>query len=212
MARRSEHTREQLHDLALKAAGRIVAREGISALTARRLAAAIGYTVGSLYLVFRNLDDLVLQLNAQTLDELHQQARGVAEKQPDPRARLLAMAGAYVRFAGEHRHLWRLVYEHRQPARLPAWYPERVARLFALVEGALAELAPARRPAEIRQAARALWSGVHGVCVLAMTGRFDDSSETAVQGMAGLLVSNFLDGFVATARTARRPAARRRTG
>jgi hypothetical protein len=40
-----------------------------------------------------------------------------------------------------------------------------------------------------------------------MTGRFDDSSEAAVNGMAGLLVSNFLDGYVATAR---RPAARRR--
>ena len=69
----------------------------------------------------------------------------MAEKQPDPRKRLLALAGAYVRFAGEHRHLWRLVYEHRQPARLPAWYPERVARIFALIEGALTELAPARR-------------------------------------------------------------------
>lgn len=207
MARRSEHSRPELHDLALKAAGRIVAREGIAALTARRLATAIGYTVGSLYLIFRNLDDLVLQLNAQTLDELHAQARTVGEKNPEPRERLLALAGAYVRFADEHRNLWRLVFEHRQPARLPAWYPERVARIFALVEGALTELTPSRRPAEIRQAARALWGGVHGICVLAMTGRFDDSSEPAVNGMASLLVSNFLDGYVATAR---RPAARRR--
>lgn len=211
MARRSEHTRPELHDLALRTAARIVAREGIAALTARRLATAIGYTVGSLYLIFRNLDDLILQLNAQTLDELHAEASAVGEKHPDPRARLLALAVAYVRFADEHRSLWRLVFEHRQPAKLPAWYPERVARIFALVERALTELAPARRPAEVRQAARAVWGGVHGICVLAMTGRFDDSSEPAVNGMASLLVSNFLDGYVATARPARRPAARRRT-
>lgn len=210
MARRSEHTRPELHDLALKAAARIVAREGIAALTARRLATAIGYTVGSLYLIFRNLDDLVLQLNAQTLDDLHAQARAVGDKNSEPRERLLALAGAYVHFADEHRNLWRLVFEHRQPAKLPAWYPERVARIFALVEGALTELAPARRPAEVRQAARAVWGGVHGICVLAMTGRFDDSSEPAVNGMASLLVSNFLDGYVAAARPARRPAARRR--
>jgi len=211
MARRSEHTREELRDLALKAAERIVAREGITALTARRVAAAIGYTVGSLYLIFKNIDDLILHLNALTLDELHARASRSVEGQADPRGQLLALANTYIRFAGEHRHRWRLVFEHQQPARLPAWYPERVSQIFALVEAALAKLAPARRPAEIRQAARALWSGVHGVCVLAMTNRLEDSSEAAVRATAELLVANFLDGYVATGRRAGRSTTRRRS-
>lgn len=210
MARRSEHTREQLHELALKAAERIVSREGVGALTARRLASEIGYTVGSLYLIFRNLDDLVLQLNAKTLDELYALAREATDNQPTARDCLLALAGAYIRFAGEHRHRWRLVFEHQLPGRVPAWYPERVARIFALVEEPLAGLAPVRRPAEIRQAARALWSGVHGVCVLAMTNRLEDGSEGAVKAMAEMLVSNFLDGFTASAPRTRRAGSRRR--
>lgn len=71
MARRSDHSREEIRAMALAAAQQIVTEQGFAALNARKIASAIGYTVGTLYLVFKNLDDLFLQLNARTLDDLH---------------------------------------------------------------------------------------------------------------------------------------------
>ena len=51
-------------DESAEGAERIVAEHGHSGLSARKVASAIGYTVGTLYLVFDNLDDLVLQVRA----------------------------------------------------------------------------------------------------------------------------------------------------
>jgi AcrR family transcriptional regulator len=201
MARRSEHSREELRDMALAAAAELVAKAGPAGLTTRAVAARIGYTVGSLYLVFRNLDDLILQLNARTLDALYAAVQGAVAAAPAPAERLLALAHAYIRFAYEHRAAWRLVFEHPLPKQTPPWFQERVRRMFALVEAPLAALAVRRSAREIEQAARALWSGVHGVCVLGLTGRLDETGSASVQELARVLVGHYLAGF-----TGRRPA------
>src|SRR5512134_263577 len=110
MARRSDHSRDEMREMSLNATEEIVAREGYAALSTRRVAAAIGYTVGTLYLVFRNFDELILQVNARTLDALSArllEAAGAAEGVP----RALALGRAYLRFATERPRLWRMVFE-----------------------------------------------------------------------------------------------------
>ena len=85
MGRRSEHSRDQIAGMALEAASRLVQAHGLSGLSARRIAAEIGYTPGTLYLVFRNLDELILHLNGTTLDALFQRletAHGETRKSP----------------------------------------------------------------------------------------------------------------------------------
>ena len=71
MARRADHSREELYDNALAAAQRIVETDGFRALTARSVADAIGYSPGTLYNLFENLDDLIIHLNGRTLDALY---------------------------------------------------------------------------------------------------------------------------------------------
>ena len=68
MGRRNEHTRDELREIGLRAAEELVAAHGLAGLSARKVAARIGYTVGSLYMVFRNLDDLIAQMNERTLE------------------------------------------------------------------------------------------------------------------------------------------------
>ena len=53
MARRSDHSRDEIREMALNAAKTIVEREGAAALSTRKIANEIGYTAGSLYLVSR---------------------------------------------------------------------------------------------------------------------------------------------------------------
>ena len=45
------------------------------------------------------------------------------------------------------------------------------------------------------QAARALWCGVHGICILAMTRKLDVVGVDSVQVLADMLISHYLQGF-----------------
>jgi AcrR family transcriptional regulator len=199
MARRSDHSREQIREMALAAAESIVSDLGYTHLSARKVATAIGYTVGTLYLVFDNLDDLVLQVNGRTLDRLHAQMVEDQARCKDARDRLLQLGHTYIRFADKHPHCWEMIFESRFPQAqgMPEWFREKVARMFSLVEEALKPLAKNHTSAEIAQAARALWSGVHGICILAITNKLDVAGVASVQDLAQSLMSNYLTGFIA---------------
>ena len=70
MGRRSIHTAEELRELILKAATELIESDGLAGLSAREVARRIGYSPGTLYNVFDNLDDLVLTIEARLLDRL----------------------------------------------------------------------------------------------------------------------------------------------
>ena len=84
MGRRSDHSREELEEMAIDAAAKIVETEGFQSLTARKVASKIGYTVGTLYHVFRNFDDLVIHLNARTIDEMAELIQKAVKRKRSP--------------------------------------------------------------------------------------------------------------------------------
>jgi len=197
MARRSDHSRDELREMTLTAAEQIVAEQGYEGLSARKVAAAIGYTVGTLYLVFENLDDLILHINARTLDRLHARMTELQANAGDASDYLLQLGETYIAFADEDPHRWAMVFEHRfsENRSVPEWYQEKIARMFAMVEEGLEPLAKDHTRQEITQAARALWGGVHGICILALTDNLGVVGVESVQGLTQSLISNYLKGF-----------------
>ena len=111
--------------------------------------------------------------------------------------RLLQLGHTYIRFADEDPHRWEMIFEHRFPEgqETPEWFQEKVARMFALVETGLEPLAELHSPQEIAQAARALWGGVHGICILAITHKLDVVGVDSVQDLTQSLMDNYLRGF-----------------
>ena len=197
MARRSDHSREELREMTLTAAENIVVEQGYEGLSARKVATAIGYTVGTLYLVFENLDDLILHINARTLDRLHARMTESQANPGDAVDYLLQLGEIYIRFANDDPHRWAMVFEHRfsEDRVVPAWYQEKIARMFAMVEEGLEPLATNRPQLEVTQAARALWGGVHGICILALTDNLGIVGVDSVQDLTQSLISNYLKGF-----------------
>ncbi len=197
MARRSDHSREELREMAITAVEHIVVEQGYEGLSARKVAAAIGYTVGTLYLVFENLDDLVLHVNARTLDRLHARLSESQAHCVDATDCLLQLGQVYIRFADEDPHRWAMVFKHRfsQGQVVPAWYQEKIARMFALVEEGLEPLSEQHTHDEITQASRALWGGVHGICILALAGNLGVAGVDSVQDLTKTLITNYLKGF-----------------
>jgi len=197
MARRSDHSREELQEMALSAAEQIVVEQGYEGLSARKVASAIGYTVGTLYLVFKNVDDLILQLNARTLDRLHTRMTESQASARDARDYLVQLGQVYIRFANEDPHRWAMIFEHRlsEDRVVPEWYQEKITRMFAMVEEGLEPLAGQRPRQDISQAARVIWGGVHGICILALTDNLGVAGVDSVQELARSLISNYLKGF-----------------
>ena len=194
MARRSDHSRDELYALALEAARNIAESEGLSGLTARRIARKIGYSAGTLYNHFENLDDLIVQLNARTLDALYETC--VSERQNgDPEDTLRALARAYIGFTADHSNLWNVVIEHRLPAGTepPDWYRDKVRQLLGLVEEALAPFFAPGDDNRRLQSARILWSGLYGMCTLASAGAL--AKTESVTAMADSLVTNYVAGL-----------------
>jgi AcrR family transcriptional regulator len=182
--------------MALAAARKIGESEGLRGLTARRVAGKIGCSVGTLYNLFDNLDDLIVQLNGTTLHALYDAlAAAPAAKKPD--AALRTLARTYIRFTRDHPNLWNILFEHRLPEgqSLPDWYHGKVKRLLGLVEEALAPLFTPRQEKQRFQAARVLWCGLHGICSLASTGKLGVVTSESVEAMADSLVANYVAGL-----------------
>ncbi len=197
MARRSDHSREEIRQLALNAAETIVAANGYKGLSARKVASAIGYTVGTLYLVFKNLDDLIIQINGRTLDNLYDwliERRGDCN---DGHQRLLSLARAYIDYAEQESPRWNLLTEYvtESNEELPDWYQEKLAKVFSLVESSLAECNSSQDALTVQQAARVLWAGVNGICTLKIRHRLSLSGGQTEIEMAEMLINTFLKGF-----------------
>ncbi|MGH8311203.1 MAG: TetR/AcrR family transcriptional regulator, partial [Steroidobacteraceae bacterium] len=111
MGRRNLHSRDEIRALALRTAAELVERQGAAALTAREVARRIGYTVGTLYLIFKNLDDLIVHVNEQTVIELERSLEAVNRRTRSPDQRLRLLAAAYLGFALLHTNRWRMVFE-----------------------------------------------------------------------------------------------------
>lgn len=194
MARRNDHSREELKEMALCAAEQIVDQQGIAALSTRKVAAAIGYSVGSLYLVFKNLDDLCWQLNARTLDKLLDEVSDMAAS--DAHQALLDYAHHYLAFSRQWPQRWSLLFEHSTAGeQAPEWLLQRIEQLFERLEELLQQLFPQASAIQTQQAARTLWSGVHGIAVLVSRDKlFAPDTSSATQMVDGL-VARYIAGW-----------------
>lgn len=195
MGRRNDHSREEIRALALNAAETLIRQQGLTGLSARKIAQDIGYTVGSLYNVFKNLDDLILHVNARTLDELQLRLQQEPASDDTPQAELYALAHAYLNFALHDTHRWRAIFDHSltQPDEvIPDWYRAKIAELFSLVEIRLQALQPQHDCAVL---ARALWSSVHGICLLAVREQLQIVGVTSHQALLDVALDTFFRGI-----------------
>jgi len=194
MARRSDHTREELHKMALKAAHQLAERDGLRGLKARQIARNIGYTIGTFYNLFDDLDDLIVQINCETLDALYEACAGVPLGD-EPEDNLQALAACYIQFTRDHTKLWNVLFEHQLPdgRELPEIYLKKIMELMTLVERALSPLFDKGEEAERMQAARALWSSLYGICALEGANKLPETIQVEV--LVDFLISNVVAGI-----------------
>jgi AcrR family transcriptional regulator len=197
MGRRSTHTPQQLRELILNAAQEIIESQGLAGLSAREIARRIGYSPGTIYNMFQNLDDVVLNVESRVLDALDARLVGALRSDGDAAGRVARLAQAYLAFTHEKPRLWNLLFEHHMPAgtNLPPWYQQKLEGLMGRVEEALAALFPPGREAERQRAARVLWAGVHGITSLSTADKLTVVTTEAANRLVDDLVGTYLAGL-----------------
>lgn len=194
MARRSDHSREELKEMCINAGQKLVIEGGLAALSARKVAKEIGYTVGTIYNIFDNHDDLILHINSVTLQDLADYiAKKVSIDQTGTNA-LHDLAKAYITFAKNDYHRWSALFEHNLPQGqpLPDWYLKEVNQLFTIVERYFAGIVDAQK---VETSAKTIWAGVHGICQLSLSGKLDTIGVKSIEELTDSLINNYVRGL-----------------
>ncbi len=192
MARRGHHTLEQIKNMVLTASEELVAEGGLTQLRVRNIAVKIGYTVGSIYMVFESMNDLILHLKGRTLDMIAQHMDQV--NAPNAEQQLEELATVYIEFASQNLNRWSLVFEHRLPENMatPEWYQSKVDGLYKKFEDQFEILIPGMPNVERKRTALAFLGGIHGVCVLMLTKQLGRLSENDLEESVTLLIRRFI--------------------
>jgi AcrR family transcriptional regulator len=171
---RRARERVEVQEKILAAARDLFVKEGIEAVSMRKIAAAIDYTAAGLYTHFKDKDELVRSLCRHDFAAFGQ-TMGRLGKVADPIERIAQMGMAYIRFAAEHPSHYRMMF----------MTPNAVARTdedlkcgtdpkeggYAALRHAVAEGVEAGkfRIKDAELLTQTLWAGVHGVASLQIT-------------------------------------------
>jgi len=166
--------RDNLRHRLIDAAERGIAGQGLTGLKARQVTADAGCALGALYNAFDDLDDLILHVNARTLDRLAAAFAGARRAGGSAEETMAVLAQTYVRFALDNRMLWSAVFALALPEgrSAPDWYVVRYRALIDQIAGPLAKLRPDLSPDDLQLRARTLFAAVHGVVRLFLDARF----------------------------------------
>jgi len=195
MARRKDHSPTELRQRIHDAAKLLIHHKGLKGLTARALAQRIGYTVGTLYNFYRDMDALITEVNFTTLQELYHYAKEKLNQAKPGYPSILALADAYIEFAMSHERSWRTLFiETNRSGRktaLPKNYQQCLSDLFTLIEETLQKNSKISSQ-EAAQAARLLWASLHGMTSLMLDGRLSLIGVTDPHAMIDDLLRRYL--------------------
>ena len=169
-ARTPRRPHAELRKAALEAAELIVVEEGLGALTARRVAAETGCSVGTLYNIFGHLDGLIAEINLSTFRQMAEEASRTVRSMPADagrEARLTALARMYLHFARTHRNRWSAVFEHRPQGPEDQRIQNAEQLLFSRIIAA-AGITPSDANQSEADSLRMLLAAVHGVVTFAI--------------------------------------------
>ncbi len=197
MARRYDHSREEIQQLTLEKVGEILETESVHSLSLRKIAKMVGYTPATLINIFGNYSGLLLAINAESLDALHELSVKALESETRSLEKLHALANVYLSYACEHTHRWQLIFEHRMPEgeEIPHWHQQRIDLMFSLLDDCLKSIAPEKSSAERETATRVLWAGVHGICLLATEDKLFSKAHASGEMLIQSLIDNYLNSW-----------------
>jgi AcrR family transcriptional regulator len=113
-ADRKAREKEELKALILKASMKLFVEKGINQTTIRNIAEAIDYSIGTVYIYFKDKNAILHALHSQCFSELGGQMR-VLYNVKDPMERLKAMGKVYIQYAKDNPDKYDLMFSLKAP-------------------------------------------------------------------------------------------------
>lgn len=178
---RQTQEKQALRQAILTAAGELFLEQGYERFSLRKVAERIGYSPTTIYLYFRDKDDLLFTVVNEGFVQFGQQLAAAAESQEDPWERLIALGRAYVAFGLQHPVYYQLMFMQRTDFlthRAAGESQPRIASLRVLQQTVQQALdAGVLRQGDVESYSDVLWAMVHGMVSLAITMPMFDASR-----------------------------------
>lgn len=203
MARRSDHTPEELRELLIKRGHALMAERGFAKFSAREASRRAGYSVGTIYNVFGSLDAFLIAINSRTFRQWSKWLeRALVDTPSEGEAKVEALVRAYFGFAEANPHAWMAIYDHRIERDTVIAAEDEAARdaLTAIVDREVAAWLGQPGSEETRRLVRSLIATVHGHCALWLSGSYAlmQEDDPAGQALARVLEILSAHGSVGT--------------
>ncbi|MEM7289794.1 MAG: TetR/AcrR family transcriptional regulator [Pseudomonadota bacterium] len=173
MAGKRDIKRAELKSALIKAATSIISEEGVRGLNSRNVTTKAGCALGSLYTAFKDLDDLIIHVNSQTLARLGEALQTGIVGEKEPTAVLKRLAKSYIGFAESNFSLWNALFEFGDMTdKVPDWHQQDQELLVRFIKEPVHQLSPNLSETEALQRSRTLFAAVHGIVAFSLQNRF----------------------------------------
>jgi len=153
---------------------------GMERVSMHSIARELGWTATALYRYFDNRDAILAATRAAAFDRLSDRLETIMEGPGDMWARSRAIGDAYVDFAFQQPHAYRLIFalDHHAPGHYPDLdraHARGRANMTRYVERMVDE---GKLVGDPHLLAHAFWAGLHGVISLQMAGKLGDDAPS----------------------------------
>lgn len=172
---RKEREKAELRGLILKGAMEVFLEEGFENTSIRRIAERIEYSPGTIYVYFKDKDEILHELHIVAFQQL-MVVMQKTEMHPEPLDQLYAIGDSYITFALANPQLYELMFVLRAP--MKAIHPdcewEEGFRTYHYFRDVLAKAIDKGqlKPIDPEVLCVTLWATVHGLVTLHLRERF----------------------------------------
>lgn len=176
IAERKAKEKENLKALILESAKKLFLEKGIEQTTIRNIADAVSYSVGTVYVYYKDKNAILHDLHTQGFIQLGGEMRVLAAV-AEPMERLKAMGRIYINFALQNPDMYDLMFTIKAPiAYLQTendddWNEGKGT--FAVLQNTVEQCVSAGyfKGHRAEPLTFAIWSAVHGMCALHLSHR-----------------------------------------
>jgi AcrR family transcriptional regulator len=170
---RQAQEKQELRQAILTAAGTLFLEQGYERFSLRKVAERIGYSPTTIYLYFRDKDDLLFTVVEEGFERFSRQLAAAAQSEEDPWERLIALGRAYVAFGLQNPVYYQLMFMQRADLLMhpPAGESQpRIASFQVLRQTVQRAIdAGVLRSGDAQSYSDVLWALVHGMVSLAIS-------------------------------------------
>jgi AcrR family transcriptional regulator len=170
---RQDQEKQELRQTIVTTAGELFLEQGYDHFSLRKVAERIGYSPTTIYLYFRDKDDLLFTVVDEGFARFGQQLQAAAASTENPWERVIALGRAYIAFGLQNQVYYQLMFMQRADFLTHERKGEEQPRLatFMVLQQAVQQAigAGVLRPGDAETYSDVLWAVVHGMVSLAIS-------------------------------------------